>query len=232
MTTLQNYEYDTLPKYGTCAIIGKRGTGKTSLCRNLVQSQLSQKNISHTYIICHPQKLYEWKDKLNTQNISYHHVIDDFLIAQMELKINLNEKIIIVIDDFFSKKNQNYKIFELKALRFITYQYLSFVSINYINIIFFLRENNNCAVSEIYLTIKKYFIDVPTYEDFVKIFFTVTQNFSALVVDGCYFKLFRINANDIITQYKPNNDYIIESVDFILRKFNKVKFITGFEILI
>ncbi|AGC02255.1 divergent ATPase, similar to origin recognition complex subunit 4 (eukaryotic) [Acanthamoeba polyphaga moumouvirus] len=105
MITLEKYKYKTLLKYGSrCAIIGKRGTGKTFLCRNLVQSQLSTKKISHTYIFCHPNKLYEWKDKLNTKNISYHNTIDDFLIGQIELKINLGEKIIVIIDDFIYKK--------------------------------------------------------------------------------------------------------------------------------
>ncbi|AGC02254.1 hypothetical protein H012_gp197 [Acanthamoeba polyphaga moumouvirus] len=106
------------------------------------------------------------------------------------------------------------------------------MSINYINIIFFLREDNNSTINEIYSTMSKYFISVPSCEDFIKLLSAATQNYSALVVDDDSFGLFEINANDIITQNKSNSDCIKESVDSILRRFNKVEFINGIEILI
>uniref|UniRef100_A0A6G6ADC5 Putative ATPase n=1 Tax=Borely moumouvirus TaxID=2712067 RepID=A0A6G6ADC5_9VIRU len=233
MTTLENYKVDNLPDYSKCAIVGKRGTGGTFLCKNLVQNQLRNKNISHTYIICHAQILLHWKDKLNTQNISYHTIINIDLLNEIKLKINSGEKIIIVLDDFIIKKNQYEDIFKLKAFVFTTYQIINFIPINYTNIIFFMYENNDTHVKKIYHTVTKYYIDVPKYDDFVKIFFTSTQNYSALVVDGYSFRLYRTNANEINISPKPTKDYIIESVDNILKRFQKnVKLVIGFEILI
>ncbi|AGF84997.1 ATPase [Moumouvirus goulette] len=234
MVTLEKYKYDSLPKYAKCAIVGRRGAGKTFLCRNLVQSQLSHKNISHTYIICCSNNLHEWKDKLNTLNISYHDIINENLISEMKLKINLDEEIIIVIDNLFLEKNQYDDILELKALILTTYPSLNLMPINYTGTIFFLREKNHSIIVDFYLIIKKYFISVPTYKNFIKLLFAATQNYSAIVVDGYSFGLFIINANDIIIKKQINTDYITESVDSILKRFEKesVKFISGFEILI
>ena len=182
---IKKFEFDNTLENNIFTVIGKRKTGKTSLCMDLVKNIKNIKNNPYEIIITN-------KDELLCEEILKNLIDRQYTMYKNGKFKDAEAQTIVLLDDCIINNKMNHpksSFFQLlingrhyKNTTIFTMQYPVILKpelrVNY-DYIFLLADDNIQNIKKIYDTFGGFF---KTFEEFKTVFLELTKDFSAMVI--------------------------------------------------